>query len=163
MFLKFWNWYQKNYTLNLTFAALLFSIQVVHLFWLLLHVILPKLGFPDLFAYFSFLNWPLIIVDYTEIPAIISTSLIYINEIRRRSNIKSWLYLIFLNIQWLHIFWITDEFVLETIYLSGFLWWIAIFIDYLELPVIIDTMQKLIYNFQNKNLKLALETIREHQ
>ncbi|MES4787698.1 MAG: hypothetical protein C4294_19945 [Nitrospiraceae bacterium] len=90
-------------------------------------------------------------MDYTEIPALISVSLVYINELRKRFHWGSALYLLFLNSQWLHIFWITDEFVVVEFTGTGHgtalpLWlaWIAILIDYLELPVIVSTIAKLI-------------------
>lgn len=158
---NFWKWYQENYVLNLTVATALFSLQVLHLFWLFAHIILPKLGGPDLFIHFSFLHWPLVLIDYTEIPAIVTTSVLYINEIRKKSNIKSWLFLIFLNIQWIHLFWITDEFVVKNFVFSGVAWWTAIAIDYLELPVIIDTISKLSRNVKEGKLRLALETLKE--
>ena len=123
---SFWKWYQDNYALNLAVSTFLFSLQLIHLFWLLTHVVFIKVGVGDFFAYFSFLNWPLVLIDYTEIPAIITTSLVYINEIRLKKSFKPWLYLILLNIQWLHILWITDEFLLENIYFTGALWWLAV-------------------------------------
>jgi hypothetical protein len=91
-----------------------------------------------------------LVVDYTEIPALISVSLIYLNELRKGWNWKSFLFLLFLNSQWLHIFWITDEYVVQE--LSGLagvglpaaLAWVAIGIDYLELPVIVDTIKKFV-------------------
>ena len=55
----------------------------------------------------------------------------------------------FLNSQWLHIFWITDEYVAAELggssnaALPGWLAWVAILIDYLELPVIFDTLKRL--------------------
>ena len=98
---SFWKWYQDNYALNLAVSTFLFSLQLIHLFWLLTHVVFIKAGVGDFFAYFSFLNWPLVLIDYTEIPAIITTSLVYINEIRLKKSFKPWLYLILLNIQWL--------------------------------------------------------------
>ncbi|MBI3255992.1 MAG: hypothetical protein HYZ63_03405, partial [Candidatus Andersenbacteria bacterium] len=59
-------------------------------------------------------------------------------------------YLVFLNTQWLHLFWISDEFVIHTFLgephggtiLPTWLAWVAIMIDYLEVPVIIDTLRK---------------------
>jgi hypothetical protein len=96
----------------------------------------------------NFWQYIIILVDYTEIPAIVSVSLVYINDLRKGYNFKTLLYLIFLNIQWLHIFWITDEFVVSSFknsgdtYLPVWLVWVAIFIDYLEIPVIIETIKK---------------------
>ncbi len=61
---------------------------------------------------------------------------------------KPILYLVFLNSQWLHIFWITDEFVIvagdgESTSLPAWLASVALLIDYLELPVIYDTVKRL--------------------
>ncbi|MDO8504157.1 MAG: hypothetical protein Q7S60_05790, partial [bacterium] len=117
-------------------------------------------GFSDSIFHFALLNWLLILVDYTEIPAIISVSLVYIDQIRRKSALKPWLYLAFLNVQWLHIFWITDEFVVETFQFSGLLWWLAIGIDYLEVPVIFDTAKKLIVSLKGGKVRGALESLK---
>lgn len=158
---KFWKWYQKNYVLNLSVATVLFSLQIIHLFWLLAHVIIPKLGGEDIFYHLKFLNWPLILVDYTEIPAIITTSLLYIHEIKEKHNLKSWVFLLFINIQWIHLFWITDEFIIQNFYLTGVLWWTAIAIDYLELPVIADTLGKLIKHLREGKVREALENLKD--
>lgn len=158
---KFWEWYQDNYVLNLTIAAGLFSLQILHLFWLLTHVVFPRIGLPDLFVHFEFLKWPLVLIDYTEIPAIVATSFLYINELRIKKSYKPWLYLFFLNTQWIHMFWITDEFILENIYFTGFAWWLAIAIDYLELPVIYDTLRRLAEKIKKGEFRLALETLRD--
>ena len=51
-----------------------------------------------------------------------------------------------LNTQWAHLLWITDEVVLETfarhsvITWHAALAWVAILIDFLEVPVIVDTL-----------------------
>jgi len=77
------------------------------------------------------------------------TSLIYYRSFRKKANKKDFLYLVLLNLQWFHIFWITDEVVLETFNPPGFIvnWnvglaWIAIMVDYLELPVIVETLRR---------------------
>ncbi|MEX2090976.1 MAG: hypothetical protein WD989_02520 [Candidatus Paceibacterota bacterium] len=146
---KFWFWYEENLHLNIGIAAILFSWQLIHLLWLTTNVVLPgtlDYGFSNLGA-----NWELLIilVDYTEIPALIAVSLVYMNELRARRDIKkSVMFLVLLNSQWLHLFWITDEFVIKQfkdtsdIILPVWLAWTAIGIDYLELPVMYDTMKK---------------------
>lgn len=147
---KFWAWYTRHYTLNVTIAAGLFVLQLIHLTWLALHVIAFKLFGYSLWDPNIFWQNVIIFVDYTEIPAIISTSLIYINEIRLRGfRIKPAWYIFALYIQLVHIFWITDEFVLTSftgegpiVNLPAWLAWIAILIDYLELPVIFETLGK---------------------
>ncbi len=146
---KFWAWYERHYTINVTVAAILFTLQIVHLYWLTTHVVIHKIFGFSLWDPTVFLQTIIIIVDYTEIPAIITTSLVYINDLRKGFKIKPSLYLFFLDIQLLHIFWITDEFVIESFTGTGggtilplWLAWIAIMIDYLELPVIFETIKK---------------------
>jgi hypothetical protein len=147
---RFFAWYERNYLLNVGIAAFLFVLQLVHLYWLSTDVVAARLTGESWFSPSGPLRFFILIVDYTEIPALISVSLIYINDLRKGWNWKSFIFLIFLNTQWLHIFWITDEFVVQE--LSGragigmpvALAWIAIGIDYLELPVIFDTIRKFI-------------------
>ena len=77
-------------------------------------------------------------------------SLVYVNELRHGFTLKALLFLLFLNSQWLHIFWITDEYVVQRAVrrtrpsssLPAWLAWVAILIDYLELPVIYDTLKR---------------------
>src|SRR3989344_1194995 len=157
---KFWRWYEENYRVNVGMAALLFFVQIIHLLWLLVEVIWMKLfGFP-LIHFHDLPRFILILVDYTEIPAIIAVSLIYIDSLRKEFTTKSLVYLIFLNSQWLHLFWITDEFVIENFVegtktvLPAWLAWVAILIDYLELPVIYDTIKRFV---KSKKAEVFLE------
>ncbi|RJP44368.1 hypothetical protein C4587_01960 [Candidatus Parcubacteria bacterium] len=147
----FWNWYNRFYALNLSVAAGLFLLQIVHLYWLTTDVVLFRIfGESFFFSENEFVKLLLILVDYTEIPALITTSFVYINSIRGRGkNVRDVLYLLFINIQWFHIFWITDEVVVEIFGHTGAFpqWhplvaWSAIVIDYLELPVIYDTIKR---------------------
>lgn len=147
---KFWQWYNKHLLLNTAIAAGLFVLQLVHLYWLTTHVVAFRLFGESFFQPNDLIQTIIILVDYTEIPALITTSLVYINAHRKKANFKNILYLVFLNIQFLHIFWITDEFVEarltgapETTILPLWLAFIAIAIDYLELPVIFETLKKL--------------------
>lgn len=85
------------------------------------------------------LELALIFVDYIEIPALLGASLLYVRDIIKNGlTFKSLLFLFLINSQYLHIFWITDELILGGA-LPIWFSWIAISIDYLELPVIIDT------------------------
>ncbi|MEK7585984.1 MAG: hypothetical protein AAB477_01980 [Patescibacteria group bacterium] len=94
--------------------------------------------------------WQLMIAlaDYTEIPAIITASILYIHNLRSGFNWRSVLFLFLINSQWLHLFWITDEIIYAQftgtalVVLPVWLSWIAISIDYLELPVMYDTIVK---------------------
>lgn len=78
------------------------------------------------------------------------------------------MFLFFINSQWLHIYWITDEFVLEHItrhvgpsILPVWLAWVAILIDYLELPVIVDTLRKFFASLKKEGITTALEELKE--
>ncbi len=166
---RFWAWYERHYTVHLSVATGLFALQLVHLYWMATHVIALRLLGQDYFETTPLVQTIIILVDYTEIPALISTSVLYIFELRKEFRWKSVFFLVFLNSQWLHLFWITDEFVLdqfqgrgsETI-LPVWLAWVAILIDYLEVPVIIDTVVKLIKLLRQGRVIDALETIRKH-
>lgn len=160
---KFWHWYEKNLTLNIGVAAGLFLLQIIHLIWLFGEVVWFKMFGSPLFALEGVWKAIIILVDYTEIPAIITTSLVYINEIRKRQNFKSWAMLVFINSQWIHLLWLTDEFVVEAIrgeslvLLPLWLAWVAVLIDYLELPVIVDTLSKFFKSLRERRVKDFLQ------
>src|SRR5688572_1308049 len=107
-------------------SAVLFFTQIVHLIWMTTYVIPIQLGSSPLW---SPPEAPLALADYLELPAIVATSILYVRT-------KNWKMLFLVNVQLFHIFWITDEFVLDRGTLVPVLAWIAILIDYLELPVI---------------------------
>jgi len=167
---RFWDWYNRHYVLNVSIAAVLFALQIVHLIWLTFDPLWFKVFGEPLISIEKPYSWPLLLVDYTEIPALISVSLIYINELRQKGFAwKPFVFLIFLNSQWLHIFWITDEFVVATNDEAGqsqtlptWLAYVAILIDYLELPVIYDTFKKMIVAMRDRRLTEFLrEDLRE--
>lgn len=164
---RFWTFYENNYAIAVGGTAFLFILQIFHLFWLFTTVIWAKLfGYP-LYTPGALLEKILVLVDYTEIPALIAASFIYIDELRQKFSLKALIFLIFLNSQWLHLFWITDEFVVsqftQKIMLPGWLAWLAILIDYLELPVIFDTLRKSAKYIFIGQIKLAVESIKEKE
>lgn len=168
MWQSFWKWYNRHLLLNTSVAAGLFTLQLVHLYWLTVHVVFHKVFGVSFWDPAPFLEWLLIFVDYTEIPALITTSLVYINELRKKYNFKSILYLIFLNSQFLHIFWITDEFVEarltgapEVTILPLWLAFLAIAIDYLELPIIFETLKKLFDLLKKGEVRKLQEAFKE--
>jgi hypothetical protein len=141
----------------LSLATGLFLIQIFHLYWLFTDVILVRLTGESYFVFPAIWGVVSTLLDYSEIPAIISTSILYIHLLRQNFTWKNLLYLLFINIQWLHILWITDEVVVETfeLHFQLFHWatviaWIAILIDYLELPVIYDTAKRLAIEIKNR-------------
>lgn len=145
---RFWAWYDRHYTFNLTVTTLLFLLQLVHLYWMGTHVLSLKIFGYSLFNPGELYSKLIILADYLEIPALLSSSILYLRELARQANTKSLLLLLFINLQWVHLFWITDEFILsefrgETSLLPEWLAFIAILIDYLEVPAIMDTSKKL--------------------
>lgn len=152
---RFWEWYNRYYLLALTITSFLFLLQLFHLYWLFTDVILLRLTGHSYFAFPPLWGTISTVLDYTEIPALVSTSLVYINQFRLTGQKKNLWYLFALNIQWLHLFWITDQVVVETfgqqsyLHWSALLAWIAILIDYAELPVMYDTAKKTVLEFRN--------------
>jgi hypothetical protein len=146
--------------------------QLVHLYWLTTDVVLFRITGLSHLELSGLYKSLIILVDYTEIPAIILTSILYLKQIQEKPvqlenssgtsnsvlqnwwhslmsfNWSSFIFLVLINLQWLHIFWITDEMLLssfngsETVFSQAWLSWLAIIIDYLELPVIYDTLKK---------------------
>ncbi len=163
----FWGWYERHYSVILWGTTLLFLLQVVHLYWLGTHVVLHRLFGWDIWNPSALLQNLIILVDYTEVPALISTSALYLFELRKKFSWKAVAFLVMLNSQWLHLFWITDEFVVnqfagraDTI-LPGWLAWVAIMIDYLEVPVIVDTFIKSGRALKKGGVQAAMEEIKE--
>jgi hypothetical protein len=115
-------------------AAALFLTQLIHLTWMSTYVVPIRIWGISLWSPPAA---PLALADYLELPAIVTTSLLYIRT-------RNWKMLTLVNLQLFHIFWITDEFVLNRGSLEPWLAWIAITIDYLELPVIFDTIGRVI-------------------
>ena len=155
----------KSDRLILYTSAGLFAWQLFHLYWLTTNVVLFRLTGQN---YFLETNWIIFftsLADYVEIPALIIASIFYLKEAQKtRSDLKNskrsyldyhqWkniLLLIFINLQWLHLFWITDEIIFTQftgstlIVLPIYLSWLAILIDYLELPVIFDTLKRVFH------------------
>jgi hypothetical protein len=157
----FWAWYERNYVLNIAFASALFLLQLAHLTWLGADPIATRLTDHSLFSLHGLLQYLIWFVDYSEIPALVAVSLVYVNELRRGFSWKALLFLLFLNSQWLHIFWITDEYVAGELggnsasTLPAWLAWVAILIDYLELPVIFDTLKRLATAVRQRRLPSA--------
>lgn len=153
---KFWDWYNRHYLFTLSITTFLFLLQLFHLYWLFTDVVLQRLTSHSYFVLPPFWGTLSALLDYTEIPALISTSLVYINQLRLTGKTKNLWYLFALNIQWLHLFWITDQVVIERFtsqasifHWSAFIAWIAILIDYAELPVMYDTAKKTVVEFKN--------------
>jgi hypothetical protein len=145
---SFWERYEN---LNLKITFILISLQVLHLYWLTADVVLQRIVGESYFGLPSTLLPLFIVVDYVEIPALVSGITFYLFSLLRRKQSqlgKSSIFLVLLVLQAVHIFWITDEIVYESFFDNDllifplYLAWIAILIDYLEIPVMIDLFIK---------------------
>jgi hypothetical protein len=154
--LSFWEKYQN---LNLKIAFILMSLQVLHLYWLTADVVLKMIAGDSYFGLPSTLLPLFILVDYIEIPALISGITFYSFSILRNTKASrdiavNTIFLSLLATQIVHIFWITDEVVYESFFgidlvtFPIYLAWVAILIDYLEIPVMIDLFRRF---FSRKN------------
>ena len=149
---KFWKWYENKYKVIAPLTALLFLLQLVHLYWMTTNVAFFRIfGYP-FWDVSAFWNTVIALVDYTEIPAIITSSVLYIYQYRidRSMRWHSIFFLFFINSQWFHLFWITDEVIYAqftgtaAFIIPAWISWIAISVDYLELPVMYDSIKKAI-------------------
>ncbi len=153
MLTKIWrgisDWYDRHYLATLVITTAAFVLQIFHLYWLFTAVILLKLTGESYFVFPENLTIVYVVADYLEIPALISTTLLYIADLRKGPKTKAILYIFLLNTQWLHLFWITDSIVVQTFSaISVIAWnsaiaWVAILIDYLEVPVIFEMFRKI--------------------
>lgn len=151
---RFWRWYQRHYLAVLVITTGIFLLQIFHLYWLFTDVVLARLTGRSYFGQGPIaqaVGTSSLLADYLEIPTLVSASLLYVNELRRRFSWAALGYLVMLNTQWAHILWITDEVVVETFAPGGagelIVWnaalaWTAILIDFLEVPVIVDTLRR---------------------
>jgi hypothetical protein len=147
----FWHRYEN---LNLRIAFVLISLQLIHLYWLTADVVVKRLTDGALGLTLSGpLFFFFIVIDYIEIPALVAGLTYYALSIYKheKGSIKNAFLLAMLAVQVFHIFWITDEVVYDTLFGSGsaveipyYAAWIAILIDYMELPVIADLFYRTI-------------------
>lgn len=146
MLTNFLNWWDKHRKITEGVSAFLFILQIFHLIWLTVVATIPLLIGGDVVHPDGLFHDVVALFDWTEIPAIIGVSITYIARMRRNFQWKTVIMMLLLHSQWLHILWITDEFVIESMSLGVAtlpLWlvWVAILIDYLELPVMYDTLK----------------------
>ncbi|MDD9867747.1 MAG: hypothetical protein OXU73_00175 [Candidatus Campbellbacteria bacterium] len=157
---KFWQWYEKTERVQITLAFFLFILQIIHLVWLSGEVVIPRLFGVSLFSIEGIYAVLIAVIDYIEIPALITVNLVYINSLRKKEKpALPIVALILVNSQWLHLFWITDEIIVEhftegnSIVFHPILAWIAILIDYAEIPVMIDLARRFICIYKNPDNK----------
>jgi len=162
-FHKVLNFWEKYQNLNLKIAFILMSLQVLHLYWLTADVVLQRIVGDSYFGLPSTLVPLFVVVDYIEIPALVSGITFYSFSLMRNLNdnramMMNSIFLALLVTQIVHIFWITDEIVYKSFFGGDFvifpiyLAWIAILIDYLEIPVMIDLFRR-VFSKENETSK----------
>ena len=157
---NFWKWYEKRYAVIAPLTALLCLLQLVHLYWMTTNIVFFRAFGHPFWNPGDFWNIIIALVDYTEIPAIITSSFLYIHQYLKgdESKWQSIFFLFLINSQWLHLFWITDEVIYAqiagtaAIIIPVWLSWFAISIDYLELPVMYDAVKKAIVSLKYKEV-----------
>ena len=144
----FVSWYDRHYKVAITLTTAFFLLQVAHLVWLTLDVVAFKLTGVSIVHPEGTLHMLFVFIDYIEIPSLVSVIATYAHGVAKKGlTAKDIIYFIFINIQWFHIFWITDEFVTSSFngagtVLPAWLAWVAIGIDYLEIPIMYDLVKK---------------------
>jgi hypothetical protein len=147
--INFWYRYEN---LNLKITFILISLQLLHLYWLTTDVVLQRIYGESNLIFPRVLLPAFVVIDYIEIPALISGITFYSLSIykHQKDSWKNSLFLAMLAVQVVHIFWITDEVVYDAFFETRlvefplYIAWIAILIDYLELPVMADLFYKII-------------------
>lgn len=135
------NFYERYENLGIKITFVLVSLQVIHLFWLTTFVIFDA---PELTG-----NVPpivFVLIDYLEIPALISGLVFYLLALAdSQGRTKNLLLLGLLLIQFVHIFWVTDTFVYMAFNFNQYVYlaWFAVAVDFLELPVIYDLYKRI--------------------
>lgn len=154
----FWRRYES---LNLRVAFVLISLQLVHLYWLTADVVVKRITGDS--AMGLTVSGPLlvffIVIDYIEVPALVAGLTYYgLSIYKREKATKNALLFAMLVVQVFHIFWITDEVVYDTFFgtssaveIPYYAAWIAILIDYLELPVIADLFYRTIIKGERRS------------
>jgi len=77
VFKKFINFYLRYQNINLKISFILISLQLLHLYWLTTDVVIYRLTGIDYFVGLSDFILLFIIIDYIEIPALVSGIIYY--------------------------------------------------------------------------------------
>jgi len=129
-------------------AFFLIALQLGHLIWLTTDVVLVRLVDGQVPLFPVILNPVQALIDYLEIPGLFAGITVYLTAARGKNSLRNSIFTFLLVIQIVHLFWITDEVVYETLLHSNLIdfpeaaAWAAIMIDYMELPVIFDLFRK---------------------
>jgi len=78
MFKKIMDFYLRYQNINLKISFVLISLQLLHLYWLTTYVVLYRLTGIDYFGELSDFILLFIVIDYIEIPALVSGVIYYL-------------------------------------------------------------------------------------
>src|SRR5919202_2700370 len=117
---NFWHRYEN---LNLKISFILISLQLLHLYWLTSDVVLQRIYGHSFFLFPKNLLPIFIVIDYIEVPALVSGITFYSLSIHnhKKDSRKNSLFLAMLAVQIVHIYWITDDVVAKTFFQSTLL------------------------------------------
>src|SRR5438093_13508254 len=120
---KFINFYHRYENLNLKITFFLISLQILHLYWLTTDVVLQKIFGHSFFLMPKSLLPIFVVIDYIEIPALISAIIFYSYSIRtKESDAKmNYLFMGMLGVQFFHLFWITHQVVYTSLFIFSLL------------------------------------------
>jgi hypothetical protein len=92
---KFIDFYHRYETLGLKITFILISLQLLHLYWLTTDVVLQKIFEQSFFLVPKNLLPLFVVIDYIEIPALVSGIIFYIYSIRsgEEGSKRSYLFL----------------------------------------------------------------------
>jgi hypothetical protein len=116
---NFWHRYEN---LNLKISFILISLQLLHLYWLTTDIVLQRIYGHSFFLFPKNLLPMFIIIDYIEVPALLSGITFYFLSIynHEKESRKNSLFLAMLAVQVFHIYWITDDVVAKTFFSQNF-------------------------------------------
>ena len=134
------NFYLRWEGLGLKVTFVLVSLQVLHLFWLTTFVVFND---PSYTLYIPPIVF--VVIDYIEIPALVSGVVFYSISFAARQKKMDLVYMSLLLVQGVHILWITDAFIYMSFQFNQMTWlaWFAVGIDYLELAVVFDLYKRI--------------------
>ncbi len=144
----FWQWYRRHYLATLVITTAVFVLQLFHLYWLFTDVILKRITGQSYFLFPPQGLFIYVLIDYLEIPTHLSAMVLYFYEFRQGVRARSLFFFLLLQLHWVHLVWITDDVVVRDLTQHSLIaWgsiaaWIAIAIDYLEVPIIVDRLRR---------------------
>lgn len=122
------------------------AFQSIHLFWLATNYLLPTIFGTTPWTIFNERSVEVIlaIVDYLEIPLLIFNVIYWGGLLFKRKLSKTYMIsFVVVMLQFIHIFWLTDEVIMESGSAWGVLAVFSIAIDYLEIQTMYVSIKRI--------------------